>query len=160
MPRGITRALSWPYNPVDGLMTAQDAPAAPASGESRGGIGVMGNGLSVSFPPLPTQDSPCSRPQPSQCCSSFHGILGAGGDTSAVDDVAVASEAGCEGEPAVDGGELFAGSSGSAFDVGCTTYLGGTGASSTARGEATGLPRDRFGEAEQVHLLVPRFQQL
>ena len=57
-----------------------------------------------------------------------------GGGTSAIDDVAIASEAGCEGEPAVDGGELFAGSSGSGFDVGCTNYLGGTGASSTAAG--------------------------
>ena len=54
------------------------------------------------------------------------------GGTSATDDVAMANEAGCKGEPAVDGGELSAGSSGSRFDVGCTNYLGGTGASSTA----------------------------
>ena len=47
-------------------VTAPDAPAASASGESRGAIGVMGNGLRVSFPPLPTQDCPRPRPQPPQ----------------------------------------------------------------------------------------------
>ena len=51
-----------------------------------------------------------------------------------IDDMAMASEAKDEGKPAVDGGELFAGSSGSEFDEGCTNYLGGTGASSTAAG--------------------------
>ena len=90
------------------VVTAQDAPAASASGESRGGIGVMDNGHRVSFLPLPTQDSPRPRPQSPQCFASCHGTLGAGGDTSAIDDVAMASEAGCGGEPAVDGGKLFA----------------------------------------------------
>ena len=66
--------------------------------------------------------------------TSCHGTLGAREGTSVIDDVAMASEAECEGEPAVDGGKLFAGSSGSGFDVGCTNYLGGTGASSTAAG--------------------------
>ena len=90
------------------VVTAQDAPAASASGESRGGIGVMDNGHRVSFLPLPTQDSPRPRPQSPQYFASCHGTLGAGGDTSAIDDVAMASEAGCGGEPAVDGGKLFA----------------------------------------------------
>ena len=67
-------------------------------------------------------------------CASCHGTLGAREGTSAIDDVAKASEAGCEGETAVDGGELFARSSGPGFDVGCTIFLGGTGASSTAAG--------------------------
>ena len=60
-------------------VTVQDAPAASTSGESRGGIGVMGNGLGVSFPLLPTQDSSRPRPQPPQCFASCHGTLGAGG---------------------------------------------------------------------------------
>ena len=115
-------------------VTAPDAPAASASGDSRGAIGVMGNGLRISFPPLPTQDCPRPRPQPPQCFASCHGTLGARECTSAIDCVAMASEAGCEGEPAVEGGELFAGSSGSGFDVRCTNYLDGTGASSTAAG--------------------------
>ena len=114
-------------------MTAQDAPAASASGEGRGGIGVMGKGLRVSFLPLPTQDNFRPRPQPPQCFASYYGTLGAGvGTPPAVDDVTMASEAGCERESAVDDDELFAGSSGSVFDVECTNYLGGTGASSTA----------------------------
>ena len=60
-------------------VTAQDALAASASGESRGGIRVMGNGLRVSFSPLPTQDSPHPRPQPPQCFTTCHGTLGARG---------------------------------------------------------------------------------
>ena len=61
-------------------VTAQGAAAASARGESRGPIGVMGNGLRVSFPPLPTQDCPRPRLQPPQCFASCHdGTLGTGG---------------------------------------------------------------------------------
>ena len=70
----------------------------------------------------------------------------------------MASEAGCEGEPAVDGCELFAGSSGSGFYVGCTNYLGGTGASSTAAGG--GLPGSLgtgLGRRDKSTCLCPDF---
>ena len=56
-------------------VTAQDAPAASASGESRGANGVMGNALRVSFPPLLTQDCPRPRPQsvtPMLCFLPWH----------------------------------------------------------------------------------------
>ena len=141
-------------------VTAQDAPPASASGESRGASGVMGNGLRASFPPLPTQDCPHPRPQPPQYFASCHGTLGARGGTSAIGDVAMASEAGCEGESAVDGGELFAGSSGSGFMSDARIILAVRVQVHRLRGGATRLPRHRFGEAGQIHLLVPRFQQL